>query len=126
MFTALSLDTRHSDLAEQKRLHLKKLRARLRRLRRHARHAAIVQREKALIYRLLASRFPFDSPDRFLLRMLAQSSVRRMRRLETVLHELSGATTPRLPRRRLLAWKCWYARNAPRKWALLPLKHQKD
>ena len=126
MFTALSANAGRSDLAEQKRLHLEKLRARLRRLRRHTRHAAIVQRENALIYHLLAGRFAPDSPHGLLLRMLARSAMRRMSKLETVLHELPGATTSHLPRRRLFAWKCWYVRNAPRKWALLRLKHQKD
>ena len=58
MFTAFSADTRRSDLTEQKHLHQEQLRTRLRRLRRRVRHAASVQREKALIYRLLAGRFP--------------------------------------------------------------------
>jgi hypothetical protein len=126
MFTALSTNTWRSDLAEQKRFHQKKLRTRLRHLRRQVRQAAIVQHEQALIYGLLARRFALDSPHRLLLRMLARSAVRRMRRLEAMLHELPGATTPPLPRRWLFAWKCWYARNAPRRWALLRLKHQKD
>ena len=56
MFTAFSVDTRRSDLAEQKRLHQEQLRMTLRRLRRRVRHAASVQRERALIYRLLAGR----------------------------------------------------------------------
>ena len=122
MFTALSANTRRRDLAEQKRLHREKLRTRLRRLRRHARNAAIVQREKALIYHLLAGRFARDSPHRLLLRMLALSAVRRMRKLEALLHELHGATTSRLARRPWFAWKYWYARHAPRKWAVLQLK----
>jgi hypothetical protein len=123
MFTALSANTSRSDLAEQKRLHREKLRARIRRLRRRLRHAASVQREKALIYRLLAGRFPLDSPHRFLLRLLARSAVRRMRKLEDVLRDFRETTTSRLPRRWSFAWKCWYVRNAPRKWALLRLKH---
>lgn len=123
MFTALSVNTRGSDLAEQKRLQLEKLRTRLRRLRRHARHAAIVQREKALIYRLLAGRYAVDSPHRLLLRMLARSATHRMRKLEASLHELPGTATSRLATRRCSAWKYWYARHAPRKWALLRLKH---
>jgi hypothetical protein len=126
MFTALSANAGRSDLAEQKRLHLEKLRARLRRLRRHARHAAIVQRENALIYHLLAGRFTLNSPHRLLLHMLARSAVHRVRRLEVVLHKLHGATTSRPPRRWSFAWKCWYARNAPRKWALLRLTDGKD
>jgi hypothetical protein len=126
MFTALSPNTRRSDLGEQQRLYQKKLRTRLRRLRRRARHAAILQREQALIYRLLAGRFAVDSPHCLLLRMLARGALRRMRRLEAVLHDLHGATTSRLPRRWLFGWKCWYARNAPRKWALLRLKHQNE
>jgi hypothetical protein len=62
MFTAFSVDTWRSDLAEQKCLHQEQLRTRLRRLRRRVRHAASVQRERALPYRLLAGRFALDSP----------------------------------------------------------------
>ena len=128
MFTAFSVDTtRRSDLAEEKRLHQEQLRTRLRRLRRRVRHAASVQRERALIYRLLAGRFALDSPHHLLLRMLARSAMRRMRRLEALLHELSGTATSGLPPRRwLFAWKYWYARQAPRKWTLLQLKYQKE
>ena len=90
MFTAFSADTWRSDLAEQKHLHQEQLRTRLRRLRRRVRYAASVQRERALIYRLLSGRFALDSPHHLLLRMLARSAMRRMRRLEALLHELSG------------------------------------
>ena len=90
MFTAFSADTRRSDLAEQKRLHQEQLRTRLRRLRRRVRHAASVQRERALIYRLLAGRFALDSPHHLLLRMLAQSAMRRMRRLEACFTSFRG------------------------------------
>ena len=123
MFTALSVNTRASDLGEQKRLHQEKLRRRLRRLRRRVRNAATAQREQALIYRLLARRFAVNSPHRLLLRMLARSAVRRMRRLEAVLHELRGVTRSQLLRRWLFAWNYWYARHAPRKWALSRLTH---
>ena len=126
MFTAFSADTRRSNLAEQKHLHQEQLRTRLRRLRGRVRHAASVQRQRALIYRLLAGRFALDSPHHLLLRMLARSAMRRMRRLEALLHELSGTTTSGLPRRWLFAWKYWYVRQAPRKWALLQLKYQKS
>jgi hypothetical protein len=126
MFTPLSLDTRGSDPAEQKRLCQEKLRTRLRRIRRHARHAAIVQREKALIYRLLVRRFPRNSLHADLLRLLARNESHHLRRLMKLLRKLSGNATAPLPRRRLFAWKCWYARNAPRQWALLRLKNQKD
>jgi hypothetical protein len=126
MFTALLANTRASDLAEQKRLYQEKLRARLRRLRRQARHAAIVQRERALICRLLLRRFPPNSVHAVLLRLLARNASHYLRRFKRLLHKLSGSATVPLPRRRLFAWKCWYARNAPRKWALLRLKNQKD
>jgi hypothetical protein len=79
-----------------------------------------------LIYRLLAGRFALDSPHHLLLRMLARSGMRRMRRLEALFHELSGTTTSGLPRRWLFAWKYWYAQQAPRKWVLLQLKYQKS
>ena len=125
MFTVFSVGTRRSDLAEQKRLHQEQLRTRLRRLRRRVRQAASVQRERALMYRLLSGRFALDSPH-LLLRMLARSAMRRMRRLEAVLHELSGTATSGLPRRWLFAWKYWCARQAPRKWTLLQLKYHKE
>jgi hypothetical protein len=126
MFTVFSVDTRWSDLTEQKRLHQEQLRTRLRRLRRRVRHAASVQRERALIYRLLSGRFALDSPHHLLLRMLARSAMRRMRRLEALLQELSGTATSGLPRRWLFAWKYWCARQAPPKWTLLQLKYQKS
>lgn len=126
MLTAFSVDTWRSDLSEEKRLHQGQLRTRLRRLRRRVRHAASVQRERALIYRLLAGRYAPDSPHHLLLRMLARNAMRRMRRLEASLHELSGTATSALPRRWLFAWKYWYARQAPRKWTLLQLKYQKE
>ena len=90
MFTAFSVGRRRGDLAEQKRLHQEQLRMRLRRLRRRVRYATSVRRERALIYRLLAGRFALDSPHHLLLRMLARSAMRRMRRLEALLKELSG------------------------------------
>jgi hypothetical protein len=123
MFTPLSVNTRGGDPAEQKRLYQEKLRTRLRRLRRHARNAAIVQREKALIYRLLARRFPPNSAHAVLLRLLARSASHQLRKFKGHLRRLSGDTMASLPRRRFLAWKYWYARNAPRKWALLRLKN---
>jgi hypothetical protein len=126
MFTAFSVDMRRSDLAEQKRLHQEQLRTRLRRLRGRVRHAASVQRERALIYRLLAGRFALDSPHHLLLCMLGGSAMRRTRRLEDLLHELLGTATSGLPRRWFFAWKYWYARQAPRKWTLLQLTHQKE
>jgi hypothetical protein len=54
---------------------------------------------RALIYRLLAGRFALDSPHHLLLRMLARSAMRRMRRLEALHRELSGTATSGLPRR---------------------------
>ena len=126
MFTAFSADTRRSDLAEQKRLRQEQLRTTLRLLRRRVRHATSAQRERALIYRLLAGRFALDSPQHLFLRMLARSAMRRMRRLEALLHELSGTATSGLPRRWLFAWKYWYARQAPRKRTLLQLTHQRE
>ena len=126
MFTALSVDMRGRDLAGQKRLYHEKLRARLRRLRRDTRHAAIVQREKALILRLLVRRFPSNSLHAVILRLLARNESRHLRKFKRLLCRLSGNATVTIPRRRFFVWKCWYARNAPRKWALLRLKHQKD
>ena len=126
MFSIISSNAGRNDLNERKRLAKQKLRARLRRLRRRVRHAVSVEREKALIYRLLARRFGPDTPHRLLLRLLAQSEMRRMRRLERLLHDLPGTSAIRLRRRWLVAWKCWCVRHVPRKWAVLRLKHQKD
>ena len=111
MFTAFLADTRRSDLTEQKHLHQEQLRTRLRRLRRRVRRAASVQRERALIYRLLAGRYAPDSAHHLLLRMLARNAMRRMRRLEALLDELSGPARSGLPRRWLFAWRYWYARQ---------------
>ncbi len=122
MFSIISFRPRQRDLGEQNRLHKKKLRARLRHLRRRVHHATCVEREKVFIYRLLARRFAPNTPHRLLLRTLARSEMRRSKRLEGLLHKLRGTTTPRLRRRWLLAWKCWYTRHAPRKWAVLRLK----
>jgi hypothetical protein len=122
MFTALSANTRRSDLGERKRLHTQLLRARLRQLRRRVRHEIYMEREKALIYRLLARRFTPDSPHRSLLRILARSGIRRIRRLEEVLHELHGATASQLHKGYSVRWKCWFALHAPRKWVILGLK----
>jgi hypothetical protein len=122
MFTALSANTRRIDLGEQKRLHKQELRVRLRRLRKRVRHAAYVEREKALTYRLLACRFAPDSPQRSLLHILARSAMRRRRRLEGLLYQLPGPNPLRLPKRWCFGWRCWYLRHAPRNLALLQLK----
>jgi len=122
MFTAVSANTRRIDLGEQKRLHKQKLRVRLRRLRRRVRHAAYVEREKALTCRLLACRFAPDSSQRLLLHILARSAMRRRRRLEGLLHEFHDTNPLRLPKRWCFGWRCWYVRHAPRTLALLRLK----
>ena len=60
MFTAFSVDTWRSDLAEEKRLHQEQLRTRLRRLRRRVRHAASVKRKSfdlSSVGRSLCTRF---------------------------------------------------------------------
>ena len=125
MFTAFSTNKRRSDLGEQKRLHKQQLRARLRRLRRRVHRAVCTERQRALTYRLLAGPFAPDSHQRFFLRMLAQSEMRRKRRLEGLLHELRGSATGSLRRTLVLRWKCWYARHAPRPWIILRLKYGK-
>ena len=126
MLTALSANTRQTDLAQQRRRYQDTLRGRLRRLRRYIHRAAIVQREKALILRLLVRRFPPNSLHAVILRLLARNESRHLRKFKGLLCRLSGNATVPIPRRRLFVWKCWYARHAPRKWALLQLKHQKD
>ena len=121
MFTALPPNTRLTDLIEQQRLHRQKLRRRLRWLRRRIRRELAVAREKALICRLLAHRFAPGSHQRLLLRALARNGTHRIHRLEGLLHELPDANALRIRRRRLCRWRCWYACNAPRKWAIFRL-----
>lgn len=123
MFTPLPTNTRGSDLSKQRKLHRQKLRVRLRRLRWQVRHEINIERENALLCRLLAQRFAPDSPYRLLLRMLGRNARHRRRRLEGLFCELPGTIASHLHRRWLCRWKCWYARNAPRKWAILRLRH---
>lgn len=123
MFT---VNTQQSDLSEQKLLREEKLRAGLRRLRRRVYRKVGIEREKALICRLLASRFAADSTHGWLLRMLARSATHRVVKLRNLLYELPGTAISRLRRRFLLTSKCWYVLHAPRKLALLQLKYQRD
>ena len=126
MFTVLSANTRQSDLTNQKLLRQQKLRARLDRLRRRVYREVRIEREKALIYRLLAGRFSADSARGLILRMLARSATHRVVRLTNLLYELPGTAISRLSRGLLLTFKCWYVRHAPRKWAIFLLKYQKE
>ena len=118
MFTTLSINTWRYDLTEQQRLHRLKLRRGFRRLQWRVKHEVVIQRERTLICRLLARRFAPGSPHRILLRMLARNGMRRMHRLESVLHEFPSSHALRMHRRRCCRWKCWYACNAPRNWAI--------
>jgi hypothetical protein len=84
-----------------------------------------VQREDAIILYLSAKRFPAKSKEALILRLLTQTAVRRMRKLEMVFNYLSDITTPQ-PTGWLFGWRCFYASHAPRYWLLLWLRHHKD
>ena len=118
MFTALSTNTRRNDLTRKQRLHRQKVRRRFRGLQCRIQREMVIQRERALICRLLAHRFAPGSPQRVILRALARNGMHRMHRLESVLHEFPGTNVLRTHRRWLCRWKCWYACNAPRNWAI--------
>ena len=113
------------DIGAQKRLRQLRLRARLRRLRKEALHAVIVEREKALIYRLLVHRFAPNSPPAIILTLLARDATHHASRIRKFLRKLPGDQKQPISIRRSFAVKCWCASHVPRKWVLLRIKHQK-
>jgi len=125
VITLLSVGAGRSDLRVEARIHRRKLRRRLRRIRQTLRRRVRVQREDAIISYLSAKRFPPKSKEALILRLLSQTSVHRMKKLESVLNHRSE-TTRRKPRRWLLNWRCFYVSRIPRWWLLLWLKHHKD
>ena len=84
-------------------------------LRRMINYVIHTERENAIIYRLLATRFPSDSNEASSLRLLGRSAMRRVQRLKGPLAELDEIWSPAL--------KTWgfYVRRlrvlyTPRRW----------
>jgi len=93
----------------------------IRLLKRKINRANHTERENAVIYRLLAQRFPSDSNEASLLRWLGRRATRRIKRLKDVLPEFHAIWHP--PPR---TWR-FYARHlgmlyAPRRWLYCRLK----
>src|ERR1700730_13553011 len=101
-----------SNLRTQGSIQRQKLRRRLRRIRQTLRRRIRIQREDAIITYLSATRFPPKSKEALILRLLAQTAVHRMKKLESVLSHLSETTRPH-PRRWLLDWRCFYVLYLP-------------
>jgi hypothetical protein len=87
----------------------------IRLLRRKINHLIHTERENAIIYRLLATRFPSDSNEASSLRSLGRRAMRRVKRLKGPLAELHEIWRP--------APRTWYfygrrlgALYAPRRW----------
>jgi hypothetical protein len=106
MITLLSVDAGRSNLRTQARIHRRELRRRLRRIHQRLRQRIRIQREDAIISYLSARRFPPKSKEALILRMLAQTAVHRMKKLESVLNHSAETTKPQ-PRRWLLDWRCF-------------------
>src|SRR5262249_30064212 len=66
----------------------------IRLLRRKINHLIHTERENAIIYRLLATRFPSDSNEASSLRSLGQRAMRRVQRLKGPLAELNETWHP--------------------------------
>lgn len=122
MITPLSVGARRGDLRTQTWIHQRELHRRLTRIQRKACRAFRARREDAIVLYLSARRFPAKSNEALILRLLAQTAVRRMKKLETVLKYLSDIDRPH-PRGWLFVWRCFYASHAPRYWLLLWLRH---
>jgi hypothetical protein len=125
MITSLSAASGRSNLRTQVRIHRRQLRRRFYRLRRKVRGAVRVQRESAVINYLSAKRFPPESKEALILRLLARNAMKRGKKLEIVLNHLFDNTKVR-PRKWLFDCRRLYVSYAPRLWLLLWLKHHKD
>jgi hypothetical protein len=121
MFTALSPNARRSDLGRQKIARRQRVRKGLRLLKRRINRAVRNERENAVIYRLLARRFPSDSDEASLLRLLGRSALRRVKRLKGLLAEFHAMSRP-LQRTWRFYGRRLHALYAPRRWALLSTK----
>src|ERR1700736_5845279 len=118
MITVISLGTDRNDPRSRARIRRRALHRRVRRLRQQMRCAIRIQREDAIINYLSARRFPPRSKEALILRLLAQTAVRRVKKLEALLSRLS--TTPKYkPKRWLFDWRRFYVVYAPRSWLLL-------
>jgi len=99
----------------------RRIRKGIRLLKRKINRAIHTERENAVIYRMLAQRFPSDSNEASLLRWLGRRATRRIKRLKDVLPEFHAIWHP--PPR---TWR-FYARYlgmlyAPRRWLYCRLK----
>ena len=125
MIIPISLGSQYRDLQDEVRIRRRALRRRSRKLRWQVRRAIRAQRENAVINYLSAKRFPSTSKEARILRLLAQSNVQRLKRLEEVLdHSPDADHTQR--RRLSFDWRCFCVAHAPRLVLLLWLKHHKD
>ena len=125
MITPISLGAERCDLGTQADVRRRALRHRVRRLRQQVRRAIRVQRENAVINYLSAKRFPPESKEARILRLLAQSDVRRLQKLGAVLNRLSE-TSRNQPRSWLFDWRCFCVACAPRLLLRLWLKHHRN
>jgi|AmaraimetP72IA01_FD_contig_31_5822276_length_606_multi_12_in_0_out_0_2 hypothetical protein len=125
MITSISLGSERCNLLSQAFIHRRALRRRALRLRRRVRRAVRMQRESAVVTYLCAKRFPSNSKEAVILRLIAGAAMRRRKKLETLLSYLSNTTSVQR-RRWLFGWKCLCASYAPRISLLIWLKHHKD
>ena len=125
MITLFSAGARRSDLRRQAQIRRHQLRRRLHRIRHEVRCAIRTQREEAIISYLSARWFPLKSKEALILRLLAQTAMHRVKKLETMLSHLSDTTRPQ-PRRWLFDWRYLYVSYAPRYWLLRWHKYHKD
>src|SRR5262249_45052875 len=84
-------------------------------LRRKINRVIHAKRENAIIYRLLATRFPLDSNEASSLRLLGQRAMRRVKRLKGPLAELNEIWRP-APRTWGFYVRCLRALYTPRRW----------
>lgn len=125
MITPVSAATERCNIKNHVRIRQRKLRRRVCRIRQTRRRRIRIQRESAIISYLSARRFPSNSKEALILRLLAQTSIHRVKRLESVLNHRSE-TSRKQPRKWLLDWKCFCALHVPRPWLLLWLRHYRN
>ena len=109
-WNAPSSDPWTKDIARRRRL-IKGIRL----LRRKINRVIHAERENAIIYRLLATRFPSDSNEASSLRLLGQRAMRRVKRLKGPLAELNEVWRP-APRTWGFYMRRLRALYTPRRW----------
>jgi hypothetical protein len=115
-WNAASNDSSIQNIARRKRT-IKGIRL----LRRKINHLIHTERENAIIYRLLARRFPSDSNEGSSLRLLGRRAMRRVQRLKGPLAELGEIWSPP-PRTRRFYARYLGMLYAPRRWLYCRLK----